>query len=132
MEHSYLAVWGAILSTILALIKIWEVYQGRFRIEITPSLSSPERGNTFTVTNLSKNQININYYKLFWAKKLSDSDSYQFLDTGIEEEGCNIKIPAHSNCVLKFHDQYYFSWGQQMQKKGNLYISLSLAAGQTQ
>lgn len=103
MLNLILATWGAILSSILAGIKLWEVYQNRFRIKIV--FNSGYQEHSIVIANLSSKPINIMYfglYKVDVKKKIHD------IDTGMEE-GCNILIPSHNTTTLTFKEQYYFS-----------------------
>lgn len=67
---TFLAWWGAILSSILALIKIFEFWNKRFRIDVTYEFtSSAEVGNTIFLTNLSPGPIVVQYWELHWVDK---------------------------------------------------------------
>jgi hypothetical protein len=55
-----ISIWGAILSTILAGLKIWEIYCDRMRLDVSYAFDSrPEEGNKIIVYNLSKTFIMI-------------------------------------------------------------------------
>ena len=58
-----ISIWGAILSTILAGLKIWEIYVS-YAFD-----SRPEEGNKIIVYNLSKTFIMINYWEVLFIKR---------------------------------------------------------------
>lgn len=63
----WLALWGAVLSTFLGALKAWEVWKGRFRIEVGAVLTgSSELGNTVTVRNLGSKPAIVKYWELLW------------------------------------------------------------------
>jgi hypothetical protein len=52
----YIAWWGASLSTLLALLKMLELWQNRFRIDIGHGFTGqPEQRNDIHIRNLSSN-----------------------------------------------------------------------------
>lgn len=62
-----LAWWGAILSTILACIKIWEVWRDRFQIDVSYYFSGNESiGNTVRIRNLSMRPCILEYWELLY------------------------------------------------------------------
>ena len=58
----YLALWGAALSSLLAVVKFWEIWRNRRRVEISHSFSSQEMGNEVTIRNLSSTPQIITYW----------------------------------------------------------------------
>lgn len=63
------SLWGAALSSILALIKIIEVWGSRFKIEISYMFrSDPDYGNEISIQNLSGKSVLLTYMELFYKK----------------------------------------------------------------
>ncbi len=118
-----LAVWGAFLSTVLAIIKLWEIYRERARLIVSYSFSSPENGNDVILYNPTKTPVLINYWELLWIKKRwfhSEVTFGEFPNDGFSD----IIIPAHSRYVLSFREQMYFEWHHDSRDKGDIYIRL--------
>jgi uncharacterized membrane protein len=110
-----IAVYGAVLSTILAILKVHELYLHRFRLIVEYSFTgSAEVGNEIAIYNPSKNPVTINSFELqffdkkaFWWVK-SRTDSYP------SAEGfCNIKIEPQSRYDMSFTESEHFDWGKQ-------------------
>ena len=119
-----LAAWGAFLSTMLAGVKLWELYQQRARLIVSYSFSSPENGNDIILYNPTNVPVLINYWELLWIKKKlfhrSQLTAGEFPDEGL----CDIVIPAHSRYVLSFQEHRYFDWHVGKAGGGNIYIRL--------
>ena len=108
---SFPAVWGAVLSTILALLKIHEMWRARERIDRGYDFKSlPELGNDVIIRNLSAKPQILTYWELQWRKRrlfrwhISErvsSDEY-FQD---------IQIPPYSIKSLTFRVEDYFDLG---------------------
>lgn len=106
----WLGLWGSVVGTVLAAIKIWEFYRdSRLGLTTTYSLtSSPEVGNDIILQNTSKTPALISYWELVWADR-------RFWITFFEREAqypnegyCNITVQAHSRYVLSFKDDNHF------------------------
>lgn len=124
METSIIAAYGAVLSTTLLGIKLWEIRKDRFKLASGIGWSiGEEHNNVITIVNQNKNPITILYYELFWAKKLKNDTSHKILDVG-NEQGCFIEIPAFSTKELNFSGQRYF---RPKSDNSSLYISISVA-----
>lgn len=125
-----LATWGAILSTILAAIKIWEVFSNRIRLVIGYSFDSrDEVGNTIIIANPSNTPVMIDFYELLWIgghfgkrKKYPVLDSTDVLDM----QPCDITIMPHSRHSLNFANEYNFDWHCRADKEAKLYIRLHI------
>lgn len=119
-----LAIWGAILSTGLAAIKVLEVWQQRMRLTTSYCFTSdPEQGNNIVIENPSKTPVMISYWELLWVRRsffrivVNDGE---FPDEGY----CNITIGPHSRHVLNFRDQHHFAMGRLSSRKEKLYLKL--------
>lgn len=104
-----LAIWGAALSTLLAGLKVWEVWRARIRIEIGYNFTSDENiGNDVIVRNLSSTPLLVAYWELVWRKRrlLGWKESYL---VSPEDGNTDIKINSHSSIKLTFNEMNYFS-----------------------
>ena len=106
-----LAVWGAVLSTVLAGVKLWEMYRARPRITTSYSLSAPDQGgNQIILENASGTPVMVSYWELLLRKRrffCRETLKGRFPNEGY----CDITIGAHSRHVLHFEDEEYFPWG---------------------
>jgi hypothetical protein len=130
MEDSginYIAWWGAALSTLLAIIKVWEVWRDRFRINIGHNFTSdPYEGNEIFVRNLAGHPIIISYWELLhgtgiWPfRKLSSFESPG-------PDATDIKIEAHSSKSFVFSEGEHFGWSKKYLNGRKIYIRLYIA-----
>ncbi|WP_156139400.1 hypothetical protein [Aeromonas diversa] len=99
-----LSVWGALLSTTLAFLRVKEYWSGRFKIELNYVFrSDPVSGNEISVQNLSGKPVLLNYMDLFYHKKgwwpLIKEDKELWSP---EDELINQKIDPHSEKTFCF------------------------------
>ena len=120
----YIAWWGAGLSTLLAFVKLWELWRDRFRIDIGCNLTSkPEIGNEIFIRNLSANPIILSYWELLhcsgvWPfRKLSEFES-----SG--PDASDIKIEPHSSKAFSFSEAYHFGWTPKSLQGRKIYMRL--------
>jgi len=119
-----LAIWASVLSTILAIIKIWEIYKNRFRITSSIEFDSfGERKTIVSIYNHFKDPIIITGLDLFWSKSLRNETDAYHPETGYEQ-GCNLSIGSNGFERLIFEEMYYFG---HRKDKGKLYLSLQIA-----
>lgn len=122
-----LAVWGALLSTALAVVRLGEVWQARFRVEVVPSFAgSKELGNTVSIRNLAGKPVILGYWEVL---KISGHWPFQ-------KERCLVSpdeyvrdssIPAHAALSLSFSEQDHFEWGSGSLQGDRLFIRLHFA-----
>ena len=124
---AYVAIWGAVLSTVLAAIRVWEFWQNRFRLEIDPFLTSLEEvGNEIQIRNLSDTPLLITYWELVWLsgywplRKCSRTKS-------AEPDMSDIRIDAYSSTKFTFKEENHFGWGAKALKGRRIYLKLTVA-----
>jgi hypothetical protein len=66
MNKDDVAVYAAILSTILLVVKLYEMWKDRFHIDAYLKIDGPDSEKVLYITNLSKTAIHIKYIKLYW------------------------------------------------------------------
>jgi hypothetical protein len=124
---SYIAWWGAGLSTLLALIKLWELWRTRFRIEVGRALNgSVEMGNDIHIRNLSSNPTILCYWELFYRDHLWPFRKDTYIISP-EADSCDIRIEQHSSKTFNFNGQDHFSWDRKVMKGRRIYIRLHFA-----
>ena len=127
MDTNFLALWGAGLSTILAVVKLWEVWSNRFRMNVSHNFTtSQHEGNSIMVRNLSGRPVIVEYWELFFGsgiwpfKKISDIDS-----PGSDAQ--DFRIDSQSSKTLVFAGPDHFDWGVDALKGRKIYIRLHIA-----
>lgn len=122
-----IAWWGAGLSTLLALIKIGELWRDRFRIDIGRNFTSePDMGNEIYIRNLSGKPIILGFWELFYRPHFWPIKKDSYIDSP-EAEAYDRKIDPHSIKTLRFYDANYFCWGSKAMKGRRIYIRLYIA-----
>jgi hypothetical protein len=123
-----IAWWGAGLSTLLALAKLWELWRERFQVEVSGSFTSdPGIGNEILVRNLSNRSFILAYWELLYGagrwpvRRFTPLTSPDFHDTG------DIRVEPHSTHTLRFNDEDYFDCSVSALKGRGIFIRLHIA-----
>jgi len=124
---NFIAWWGAGLSTLLALVKLWEIWRDRFRLDIGSNLTSdPEIGNEIFIRNLSGYPLILSYWEL-----LHGSGVWPFLKLSEFEspgpDASDLRIEAHSSKSFTFSEAYHFGWSEKSLKGRKIYMRLYIA-----
>ena len=62
-----LSIWGAGLSTLLAGVKLGELWRNHFRVETSYNLTGlPEEGHEIYIRNLNNRPITLEHWELEW------------------------------------------------------------------
>lgn len=106
---NYIAWWGAALSTLLALVKLWELWNARFRIEVGYNFTSePDIGNEVFIRNLSSKPIILSYWELLYGSGfLPFRKLEEFESPG--PDASDIRIEAHSSEIFTFAEASHFA-----------------------
>ena len=124
---NYIAWWGAGLSTLLALIKLWELWQTRFRIEVGRGLTGcVDMGNDIHIRNLSTNPVILCYWELYYRDHLWPFCKDTYI-TSPEADASDIRIEQHSSKTFNFSGRDHFSWNRKAMKRRQIYIRLHFA-----
>lgn len=124
---SLIAWWGASLSTLLAFVKLWELWRDRFRLEIGYHfVGNEEIGNSILIRNLAARPIILSFWEVLysaghWPRRTFEGVAYTDHDSG------DLRIEPHSTLELHFAEQNYFSWGHNALKGRKIYIRLHIA-----
>lgn len=128
-DHAYfLALWGTVLSTALAAIKIWEVARDRLKLTASYSIAGdPKVGNEIIIYNTSKTPALITYWELMWADRRLGWTLSERMETYPNEGYTNITVQAHSKHVLYFKDKDHFDTRSKLPgRRVSLYIRIYL------
>ncbi|BED99556.1 hypothetical protein ACK317_05240 [Aeromonas dhakensis] len=118
-----LAIWGAGLSTLLAGVKLWELWRNHFRVETSYNLTSlPEEGHEIYIRNLNNRPITLEHWELEWRRGRWSSKKASLIEMA-EDLSAGRRIEAYDSTTLRFVNQYYFSLRPVSEGK-HLYIKL--------
>lgn len=128
-DYSFLAVWGAALSTLLAALKIWELWRARRRIEFSYNfVSLAEEGSEVIIRNLSGTPIIICYWELVWLKKkrlgLKKQETKRISP---DSDFSDLQIAPHSSRKLTFADENHFDWRERSLAGAAIYLRIQIA-----
>ena len=118
-----LAVWGALLSTFLAGVKFWELWNNRLKVDISALWTGSEDiGHSITIRNLSSFPVMLIGWELFYRQQ----KFFIPQDEPIEKsdfDWSDVTINPVSVFSLDFNGQDYFSTRKTMEGN-NIYIKL--------
>lgn len=124
---NYIAWWGAGLSTLLALIKLFELWRDRFRIEVGYGFTDdPAMGNDILIRNLSGKPIILAYWELFYRPNIWPLEKDCHIKSP-EDSAHDIRIEPNSSTTLKFKEMDHFAWGWKVMRGRRIYIRLHVA-----
>ena len=113
-----LAIWGSVLSTALAGFKIFEYWNNRFKIEVSPLFrGAPELGHDISIKNLSPKPVLLEHMELYRKKGDEIVNLWSPEDSFI-----NARIEPYGNKVFNFSEGDYFGWNA-----GEVYVRLWFA-----
>lgn len=122
-----LAVWGAVLSTFLAVAKLREIWINRTQVEVSHNFAgSSDIGNQVIIRNLTGTPLLITYWELLWRHR-SGFGWKQSKSIGPGEYFEDLKLGGHASIKLVFRDQDYFDWGVSALGNDRIYIRLHIA-----
>jgi hypothetical protein len=122
-----IAWWGAVLSTLLALAKLWELWRDRFQVEVSGNFTgNPEIGNEVLVRNLSGRTLILAYWELLYGTGHWPARRFSPLANPDYDEG-DRRIEPHSTHTLRFCDDNYFDWGVSALNGRRIFIRLHIA-----
>ena len=126
-EFNYIAWWGAGLSTLLAAVKLWELWRDRFRIDVGCNLTSnPDIGNEIFIRNLSAKPVILSYWEVLYGSRAWPFRKF----SEVESPGPDVydsRIDPHSSKTLTFSEQNHFGWSRTTLKGRKIYIRLFMA-----
>lgn len=124
---SLIAWWGAGLSTLLAIVKLLELWQDRFRLEVDYNFASDENvGNTILVRNLSSRPLLLSYWEVLYCNGRWPRRKFQDVSCPDHDYG-DRRIEPHSTLELRFAEADYFFWGHKALKGRRIFIRLHVA-----
>lgn len=123
----YIAWWGAGLSTLLALVKLGELWRDRFRIDVGYAFTGESGiGNYIHIRNLSGKPIILAYWELFYRPHLWPLKKDSYIKSP-EEDAHDVRIEPHSSMTLNFSGMDHFDWGLKTMKGRRICIRFRVA-----
>lgn len=121
-----LAIWGAVLSTVLFIFKLVEVLNNRLKIDADFISSSNEsNGHKIKIRNLSNKTFIVAYWELILClpfNNKSDGEHIAYADIDSDH-----RMDPYATMTLNFTDSNYFSITEKFLKGRNIYIRLHIA-----
>lgn len=104
-----LAVWGSALSTILAGVKVWEVWNNRLKIDVSAKWTGSEDiGHSITIRNLSSFPVMLVGWELFYRQQKFLIPQVELIEKN-DFDWSDVTINPVSVLSLDFNGQDYFS-----------------------
>lgn len=103
MTTILIAIWGAIISTILLIVKLIELYKDRIKFDVTTVMYA-EQDNTLTVANLYKYPVTVCYFQLILA-----------IDPKNPLAEIGTSINSLETFTIKSHETFTVTWNRPNQ-----------------
>jgi hypothetical protein len=130
-EATAVAWWGAVLSTLLTVTKIWEIWQERFRVEISGTFVSDSNiGNKVRIRNLATKPVIITHWEVFYGSGIWPFRKEDSICDG-DWDADDFTIKPSSTFTLSFADESYFSTNVVSMTGRSLYIRVHVAGRKT-
>lgn len=127
-SSAILAWWGACLSTLLAGIKIWELWRDRLRLEVDYSFSYCEDvGNKIFIRNISPRSMIVTHWDLLSAPRAGfmGKSVKHICSADWDYEGESVK--PGSTITLLFAESTFFTWPTSASKSRKILLRLYIA-----
>lgn len=122
-----IAWWGAGLSTLLAIVKLLELWRDRFRVEVSHNFTGSESiGNEVLIRNLSNRPLIITYWELLYCSGRWPQRTFEPLESADFDSG-DRRLEPYATHTLHFADANYFSWGHKALNGRRIVILLHIA-----
>lgn len=122
-----IAWWVAGLSTLLALVKFYELWRDRSRVEVSYNFTGSESiGNEIFIRNLSDRPVILKYWELLYCSGRWPIRRLKFFESSDFDSG-DRRLEPYSTHTLHFADANYFSWGYEELNGRSIFIRLHVA-----
>lgn len=122
----YIAYWGAGLSTLLALLKLLEYWQHRFRLDVSYRLTGSEHeGNQIFIRNLSDRPFILEHWELSYVKGRWLWRSLSPVASSMEP--IQLRIEPSSSVTFDFKEENHFGWSTVALRGRRICIKLYVA-----
>lgn len=122
-----IALWGALLSTGLGIIRFLEWWRDRHQIDVSYSFTtSADVGNTIFIRNLSNRPIIITHWEVFAAHDKKRELGYHIIAAAEFDTG-DSTVASNASYALTFVDGEHFSTSAKFLKGRSIFIELRIA-----
>jgi hypothetical protein len=116
------AWWGAVLATVLALTKVWELWRDRFRLDVSYSFAGlPEIGNKILIRNIGSRPLILTHWNPLYGSGHGPFRRFEHLASTDFEESDTTIAPGETQ-TLHFAEEDHFEWGVDALKGRGTYI----------
>ncbi|MNY19929.1 hypothetical protein [Aeromonas media] len=127
-NSDYIAIYAAVISTVVLLMQIAEKIKSYYRIEVSLNTDNARyESNKINIKNLSGKPIMVEHLELEWRKwfwPFKKIEKILIEDNNFFE---NIIVQSHCNKLLKFEEENYFNTNKKPKEGYNLYIKLHIS-----
>jgi len=124
---AFFAWWGAGLSTLLAIVKLFELWRDRFRIDVSCKFTGDENiGNEILIRNLSSRPLILTHWELLYCSGRWPRRSFESIESA-EFDADDHRLEPHATYTLHFAEANYFYWGNKALNGRRIFIRLSVA-----
>lgn len=119
--------WGAGLSTLLAIVKFYELWRDRSRVEVSFNFTGDVGiGNEVYIRNLSKQPLILTHWELLYCSGSWPRRNFTPLASADFDAG-DRRLEPYATHTLHFAEQYYFDWGYRALNGRRIFILLHIA-----
>lgn len=127
-SSDYIAIYAAVLSTVLALSKLVSFIRGYYRVSVLSiTTSSSEIGNAICIYNLSDKPITLVYWELEWHHGRWFRGKIERISSPEFDISAGRRIDEYGSTTLPFTGDNYFQTSMHEEKGKKLYIRLYFA-----
>lgn len=124
---SLIAWWGAGLSTLLAVVKLYELWQDRFRVDVSYNFTSSESiGNEVLIRNLSNRSLILTHWELLYCSGRWPRRSFEPFASADFDAGDH-KLEPYATYTLHFAEENHFSTNHKALNGRRIIIRLQIA-----
>ncbi|MDM5128633.1 hypothetical protein [Aeromonas salmonicida] len=128
LVSDWIAIYAAILSTILAIVKVVGFIRGYYRVDVlSTTTSSKSEGNEIYIYNLCDRPLMLVYWKLEWHYGIWPFHKVENISTPEFDMSAGRRIDEYGSHTLPFKGDNYFQTGKPKSEGKKLYIRLYFA-----
>ena len=122
-----IAWWGAILSTLLAIVKVFELWRDRFRVDVSYNFTGDQTiGNKIIIRNLSNRPLILAHWELLYCSGRWPRRRFEPIENSDFDSG-DYRLEPYATHTLHFVEENYFSWSHSALKGRGIFIRLHFA-----
>lgn len=125
---SYLiAWWGVGLSTLLAFVKLYELWRDRSRVEVSYNFTGDVNiGNEIYIRNISNHPLILTHWELLYCSGRWPRRSFTPLESA-DIDARDRRVEPYATHMLHFAEQSHFDWGYKALNGRRIFVLLHIA-----